>query len=140
MGGTDGMEIPSLSSLLLLMQILFPPGPNHSYMFLFTFLHPKWDNPTCHLTQSFMHTGLFFFFLQKKHWQQAAGMKCFGVDEEKNAVCGYCIFDNISSSWQEKCNASFENQRYFFKLKHPEQQNKKLECFEQEKVLGKALL
>ena len=59
MGGTDGMEIPSLSSLLLLMQILFPPGPNHSYMFLFTFLHPKWDNPTCHLTQSFMHTGLF---------------------------------------------------------------------------------
>ncbi len=62
MGGADGMEIPSLSSLLLLMQILFPRGPNHSYMFLFTLLLPKWDNPACRLTQSLMLTGHFFFF------------------------------------------------------------------------------
>lgn len=51
-----------------------------------------------------------------------------------------CVGTVSLTTSQEKCNASFENQRYFFKLKHPEQQNKKLECFEQEKVLGKALL
>lgn len=90
-----------------------PVGLNNSNMFLFTLLLHKWDNPACHLTQSLMHTGLFSFFFAEKR-RQAAGMKRFGVVRgKKSAVCGCWIFDNISSSWQEKCNSSFESLRCF---------------------------
>lgn len=62
-----------------------PSTPNHFNMFLFTLLLPKWSNPACHLTQSFVLTEAFF--LAKKHWL-VAGIKCFGVVRvEKALLC-----------------------------------------------------
>ena len=135
MGGTDGMEIPSLSSLLLLMQILFPPGPNHSYMFLFTFLHPKWDNPTCHLTQSFMHTGLFFYLAEKA---LAAG------SWDEVFWCGWgekcCVW--VLYLWQHlilltgKVQRSFWKSEIFFQVEAPRAAEQKAGVFWTRKGAG----
>lgn len=117
----------------------FPPlGLNNSNMFLFTLLLHKWDNPACHLTQSLMHTGLlsFSFFFAEKHWQ-AAGMKRFGVVRGGKKRCLWML-----NLWQHlilltgKVQLFFRKSEMFFKWKQPELQNKKVECFEQEKGAG----
>lgn len=74
-----------------------PSSPNHFNMFLFTLLLPKWSDPACHLTQSFVLTEAFFSCRKALAGRGDKELWC-GEGKEKNAVYGDCIFDNISSS------------------------------------------
>lgn len=124
-GGAEEKEIPSLF-FISKRKSSCPCGLNLSSMCLFTLLLHKWDNPACHLTQSLMHTWLFFPKQSSISKLQRWSVLVWRVEKER-------VFDSISSSWQEKSNSLCKKTEIFFKWKHRRLQNRKAEWFELEK-------
>lgn len=113
--------------------IVSPPNsnPDLSTMFLMP-LHFVWSRATEPVIQpkSCAHSS---FFLES-HWQGREGIKCFGMAWwwcGRQKKC--CVW--LLRLWQRlilltaKVQRFFENLRYFSKLKHRAQRNKKVECF-----------